>query len=82
LIFYREEIDHINKDNDNLEFELRTETDKVTTEVKNRKKLERVLKDAAGALKMALRVRLIIKLPWHLHSIMSIIISALSYNMT
>jgi hypothetical protein len=53
---FREEIDRINKDNDNLELELRTETEKVAQEVKNRKKLERVLQDAAGALRVALRV--------------------------
>lgn len=51
----KEEIERINKDNDNLEFELRTETDKSQQEVKNRKKLERVLGDAANALKTALR---------------------------
>lgn len=57
VYIFREEIDRINKDNDNLEFELRTETDKVSQEVKNRKKLERILGDSANALKAVLSVR-------------------------
>lgn len=52
----REEIDRLNSENDVLETQLQRETEKNKEEAKNRKKLERVLADAAHALKLALRV--------------------------
>jgi len=51
----KEEIDSISKSNDTLELEVSTAREAIKDEVKNRRKLERVLNDAAGALKTALR---------------------------
>lgn len=54
---FREEIDRINSENNVLETQLKHETDKNKEEARNRKQLEKVLGDAANALKQALRVR-------------------------
>ena len=52
----REEIDRLNAENDMLELQLTKEMTKNKEEASNRKKLERVLSDAANALKLTLRV--------------------------
>jgi len=56
FLISREEIDRLNAENDMLELQLTKEMTKNKEEASNRKKLERVLSDAANALKLTLRV--------------------------
>ena len=55
-LHFRIEIENLSQDSETQEIQIKSTNEKLTEEFKNRKKLEKVLQDAAGALRVALRV--------------------------
>ena len=56
---YREEIQNLAKDNENMEEDLKQTKSQLDTEKKNKRKVDKILADASEALKIALRVSVI-----------------------
>ena len=57
MYFYiRAEIESLSQETEAQEIQIRSTNDKLSEEVNTKKKLERILSDAAGALRVALRV--------------------------
>ena len=53
---FREEIAGLSQESETQEIQIRSTNEKLSEEINNRKKLEKVLQDAAGALRVVLRV--------------------------
>ena len=56
---FREEIAGLSQESETQEIQIRSTNEKLSEEINNRKKLEKVLQDAAGALRVVLRVGLL-----------------------
>ena len=55
-VCFREEIQSLSKENEIQEVQIRSGEEKLKEEIQAREKLEKILQDAAGALRVALRV--------------------------